>query len=334
MTTEIWMWILFHVFVVAMLALDLGVFHRTAHQVRVREALAWSGVWIVLALVFAGLVYTWKDGDLALQFLTGYVIEKSLSVDNLFVFLLVFHYFKVPAQDQHRVLFWGIVGAMVMRAVFILAGVALITKFHWIIYVFGLFLIYSGVKIALEKDKEIHPEQNPVLRLFRRLAPTTPDYVGHSMFLRIDGQLFDTPLFLVLLVIETTDVIFAVDSIPAILAISRDPFIVYTSNIFAILGLRSLYFALAGMMAAFHYLHYGLAFVLVFVGTKMLISETEYKLHTGVTLAVVCGVLALSVILSLLFPGEQKEELPAIAPEIPEASSTPTPVDSESQSPS
>lgn len=324
MTIEIWSWILFHVFVVAMLALDLGVFHRTAHEIRVREALLWSGVWIVLALGFAGLIYAWRGGDPALQFLTGYVIEKSLSVDNLFVFLLVFHYFKVPTRDQHRVLFWGIVGAMVMRAVFILAGIALIERFHWLIYVFGVFLIYSGIKIALDKDKEIHPERNPVLRLFRRLVPTTPDYVGHHLFTRIDGKLFATPLFLVLLVIETTDVVFAVDSIPAILAISKDPFIVYTSNIFAILGLRSLYFALAGMMALFHYLHYGLALVLVFVGTKMLISDTEYKVHTGVTLALVCGVLTLSIVLSLLFPAKEKE-LPAVAPEIAE----PEPVDSE-----
>jgi len=324
MDTEIWSWILFHVFIVAMLALDLGVFHRTAHHIRVREALVWSGVWIVLALGFAGLIYAWRDGDPALQFLTGYVIEKSLSVDNLFVFLLIFHYFKVPTQYQHRVLFWGIVGAMLMRAVFILAGIALIERFHWLIYVFGVFLIYSGIKIALDKDQEIHPERNRVLRLFRWLVPTTPDYVGHNLLVRLDGKLFATPLFLVLVVIETTDVVFAVDSIPAILAISNDPFIVYTSNIFAILGLRSLYFALAGMMALFHYLHYGLALVLVFVGTKMLISDTPYRLHTGVTLAVVCGVLTLSVALSLLFPAQAKDEPPPIAPE-----AAAEPVDSE-----
>jgi len=293
-------WILFNLFVLAMLVLDLGVFHRRAHTVRFREALAWSVAWIALAAIFAVVVFFWHGRTPALEFVTGYVIELSLSVDNLFVFLLIFRFFQVPAIHQHKVLFWGILGALIMRAIFIAAGVSLIERFHWIIYVFGAFLIYSGVKLFFQKEAEIHPEKNPVLRLFRRLVPVTEDYAGDKFFVRNPG-LYATPLFVVLLVVETTDLLFAVDSIPAILAITRDAFIVYTSNVFAILGLRSMYFSLAGMMEMFRYLHYGLSLVLVFVGAKMLLSH-YWEIPTPVALAAVASVLAISVIASMANP--------------------------------
>jgi tellurite resistance protein TerC len=283
-----------------MLVLDLGVFHRRAHTVKFREALAWSVAWIVMACVFAVVIFFWYGRVPALEFVTGYVIELSLSVDNLFVFLLIFRFFQVPPTHQHKVLFWGILGALVMRAIFIVAGVSLIQKFHWIIYVFGAFLVYSGIKLFFQDEAEIHPEKNPVLRLFRRWVPVTSDYVDNKFFVRNPG-LFATPLFVVLLVVETTDVLFAVDSIPAILAITRDAFIVYTSNVFAILGLRSMYFALAGMMEMFRYLHYGLSLVLVFVGAKMLLSH-YVEVPTPIALAAVAGVLSISVIASLAHP--------------------------------
>jgi tellurite resistance protein TerC len=283
-----------------MLVLDLGVFHRRAHTVKFREALAWSVAWIVMACAFAVVIFFWHGRVPALEFVTGYVIELSLSVDNLFVFLLIFRFFQVPPIHQHKVLFWGILGALVMRAIFIVAGVGLIQKFHWIIYVFGAFLVYSGIKLFFQDEAEIHPEKNPVLRLFRRWVPVTNDYVGNKFFVRNPG-LFATPLFVVLLVVETTDVLFAVDSIPAILAITRDAFIVYTSNVFAILGLRSMYFALAGMMEMFRYLHYGLSLVLVFVGAKMLLSH-YVEVPTPIALAAVGGVLSISVIASLAHP--------------------------------
>jgi tellurite resistance protein TerC len=262
--------------------------------------LAWSVAWIALAAIFAVVVFFWHGRTPALEFVTGYVIELSLSVDNLFVFLLIFRFFQVPAIHQHKVLFWGILGALIMRAIFIAAGVSLIERFHWIIYVFGAFLIYSGVKLFFQKEAEIHPEKNPVLRLFRRLVPVTEDYAGDKFFVRNPG-LYATPLFVVLLVVETTDLLFAVDSIPAILAITRDAFIVYTSNVFAILGLRSMYFALAGMMEMFRYLHYGLSLVLVFVGAKMLLSH-YWEIPTPVALAAVASVLAISVIASMANP--------------------------------
>jgi tellurite resistance protein TerC len=283
-----------------MLVLDLGVFHRRAHTVKFREALAWSGAWIVLAAIFAVVIFFWHGRTPALEFVTGYVIELSLSVDNLFVFLLIFRFFKVPAINQHKVLFWGILGALIMRAIFIAAGVGLIQRFHWIIYAFGAFLVYSGIKLFFQEEAEIHPEKNPVLRLFRRWVPVTKDYVGNKFFVRSPG-LYATPLFVVLLVVETTDLLFAVDSIPAILAITRDAFIVYTSNVFAILGLRSMYFALAGMMEMFRYLHYGLSLVLISVGAKMLLSH-YFEIPTPVALAVVAGVLAISVIASMANP--------------------------------
>lgn len=283
-----------------MLALDLGVFHRRAHTVRFKEALAWSAAWISLAAIFSVIVFYWHGRGQSLEFITGYVIELSLSIDNLFVFLVIFRYFKVPSHDQHKVLFWGIVGALVMRGIFIIAGVSLINRFHWIIYVFGLLLLYSGFKLLRQGETEIHPEQNPILRIFRKYVPVTKDYVGDKFFVRKPG-LFATPLFVVLLVVETTDVLFAVDSIPAVLAITRDAFIVYTSNVFAILGLRSMYFALAGLMEMFRYLHYGLATILMFVGIKMLASG-YFKLPTWIALSVVLGVLAISVVASLLNP--------------------------------
>jgi tellurite resistance protein TerC len=289
-----------------MLVLDLGVFHRRAHTVKFREALAWSGAWIALAAIFAVVIFFWHGRTPALEFITGYVIELSLSVDNLFVFLLIFRFFQVPAIHQHKVLFWGILGALIMRAIFIAAGVSLIQRFHWIIYAFGAFLVYSGIKLFFQEEAEIHPEKNPVLRLFRRWVPVTKDYVGNKFFVRSRG-LYATPLFVVLLVVETTDLLFAVDSIPAILAITRDAFIVYTSNVFAILGLRSMYFALAGMMEMFRYLHYGLSLVLISVGAKMLLSH-YFEIPTPVALAAVAGVLAISVIASMANPKKKAVE--------------------------
>jgi tellurite resistance protein TerC len=304
MSSQAWMWVAFNVFVLMMLAVDLGVVHRRAHTVRLKEALVWSGIWIALALLFALGVYFWYGPQPALEFLTGYLIEKSLSVDNIFVFVLIFAYFKVPALYQHKVLFWGILGALVMRAIFIFAGIALLQRLHWIIYVFGALLIVTGIKMAMEKDKEIHPDKNPVLRLFRRLVPVTEDYHADHFFVRRFGHYAATPLFVVLLVVETTDIIFAVDSIPAILAITVDPFLVYTSNVFAILGLRALYFALAGVMQLFHYLHYGLSAILVFVGAKMLLADV-YKLPVGVALGVIAGILLIAVIASVIRPHQR-----------------------------
>jgi tellurite resistance protein TerC len=304
MSSQVWMWVAFNVFVLVMLAVDLGVLHRRAHEVRLKEALVWSGIWIALALLFALGVYSWDGPQPALEFLTGYLIEKSLSVDNIFVFVLIFSYFKVPARYQHTVLFWGILGALVMRAIFIFAGIALLQRLHWILYVFGALLILTGIKMATEKDKEIHPDKNPLLKLFRRLVPVTEDYHADHFFVKQTGHYAATPLFIVLLVVETTDVIFAVDSIPAILSITIDPFLVYTSNVFAILGLRALYFALAGVVRLFHYLHYGLSAILVFVGAKMLLADV-YKLPVGVALGVIAGILLIAVIASLMRPQQR-----------------------------
>jgi tellurite resistance protein TerC len=299
LSNELLFWIGFNSFVVVMLLLDLAVFHRKAHRVRFREALATSAIWIALAAAFAVLVYYWRGHTPALEFVTGYLVEESLSVDNLFVFLLIFRYFRVAGEFQHKVLFWGILGALIMRGIFIVAGVALITRFHWIIYIFGAFLLYTAFHLLRSGEKTVDPEQNPVLRIFRRWMPVTSDYVGGKFFVR-RGGMYATPLLLVLIVVETTDVMFAADSIPAVLAISRDPFIVYTSNVFAILGLRSLYFALAGLIEAFHFLNYGLAVILGFIGIKMLLSA-HYPIPTVVALGVVGGVLALSIFASLVF---------------------------------
>ncbi len=301
MPGSMWKWIIFNLFVLAMLALDLGVFNRKAHAVKLKEALGWSAVWVTLALLYNVGIYFWLGQAKALEFLTGYVIEKSLSVDNIFVFIMLFAYFRVPAEYQHKVLFWGILGALVMRAVFIAVGVTLIQKFEWVIYVFGAVLIYSGIKMALEKDKEVHPDHNPILRLFRKAFPVTPQFEGSRFWVRRETGLLATPLMVVLIVVETTDVIFAVDSIPAVLAITQDPFIVYTSNVFAILGLRALYFALAGVMNVFHFLHYGLSVILVFVGVKM-IGSHWFKIPIGIALGVVAGVLVISVVASLIWP--------------------------------
>jgi tellurite resistance protein TerC len=294
------LWILFNLFVVAMLVLDLGVLNRRSRRMSFREALAWSGVWIALAVGFAVLELFWHGRAEAIQFVTGYVIELSLSVDNLFVFLVIFRYFKVPDQHQHKVLFWGILGALLMRGVFIVAGVGLIRRFSWITYAFGALLIYSGLKLLRQGETEIHPEKNPVLRLFRQTFPVTKDYVGGQFFIQ-RNKLYATPLFVVLLVVETSDILFAVDSIPAVLAITLNAFIVYTSNVFAILGLRSMYFALAGMMDLFHYLHYGLSVVLIFIGLKMLGSHYVY-IPTGWALTIVLLVLGASILASLLHP--------------------------------
>jgi tellurite resistance protein TerC len=298
-------WVVFNIFVLAMLALDLGVFHRNAHVVKFKEALLWSAVWVCLAFLFFLGIFFWRGREPALEFLAGYLIEESLSIDNLFVFLLIFSYFRVPSLYQHKILFWGILGALIMRAVFIFAGITLVQKFHWIIYLFGAFLIFTGIKMALQKDKKIHPEKNPVLFLFQKIMPVAEHNEDGKFFIKREGRRLTTPLFVVLLVVETTDVIFAVDSIPAVLAVTLDPFIVYTSNVFAILGLRSLYFALAGMMALFHYLHYGLSAILVFVGAKMLFADF-YKIPVSIALGVVAGFLAVSVIASILHPREKE----------------------------
>lgn len=297
-----------------MLIIDLVVFHQEDHEESIREALIWTGVWIALALLFGIGVYWFMGSSTALDYYTGYLIEKSLSVDNIFVFLLVFSYFKVPAAYQHKVLFWGIFGALVMRFIFIFTGVALIERFHWIIYVFGGFLVFTGIKLAMEKGKEVHPEKNPVLILVRKFIPTTKNYHGSRFFIRKMGKRMATPLFIVLVVIETTDLVFALDSIPAILAITRDEFIIYSSNAFAILGLRALYFALAGIMRLFHYLHYGLSLILVFVGIKMLLSDF-YHIPTPWALGFVVVTLTASVVLSIRYPVEDERIDEEILPE-------------------
>ena len=302
MTDKLWLWIGFNAFVLVMLALDLGVFHRKAHVVTFKESIAWTVVWVTLALFFNLGVAHYMGDQKGLEFFTGYVIEKSLSVDNVFVFALLFSFFAVPPLYQHKVLFWGILGALIMRAIMIFLGAALIERFAWIIYVFGAFLILTGIKMIVKREEEIHPERNPLVRWFKKLLPVTNDYRGDKFFVRENGIRMATPLFVVLLLVEFSDLIFAVDSIPAIFAVTKDPFIVYTSNVFAILGLRSLYFALAGVMDKFHYLKIGLGVVLSFVGVKMLLGHTEWKIDTHVSLGVIVGVLVVSIIVSLLRP--------------------------------
>lgn len=288
-----------------MLTIDLLVFNKKSHEVTIKESLSWTGVWISLSLLFGAGVYYFIGAKTALDYYTGYLIEYSLSVDNIFVFLLVFSYFKVDPKYQHKVLFWGIFGALVFRLLFIFAGVALIERFHWIIYVFGSFLVFTGIRLAREKDKEVHPERNPVLKLVRKFIPITKSFHKDHFFINRMGRRFATPMFVVLIVIETTDIIFALDSIPAILAITTDQFIVYSSNAFAILGLRALYFALSGIMKLFHYLHYGLAMILIFVGIKMLISDF-YHIPTPYALGFIALTLAGSVLLSIFFPAEEQ----------------------------
>ena len=300
MTTEIYFWIGFVVFLALMLAIDLGIFHRKSHTVTFKESLGWTLVWIMLAMMFAAIVYFWKGSEKAIEFITGYVIELSLSVDNLFIFILVFSYFHVPQQYQHKILFWGILGALVMRVIFIFAGVALISKFHWIIYVFGAIIIISGIKMLFQKDKKIEPEKNPLIRFVKKMIPVTHEYHGDSFFIKLkNGAWAATPLFIVLVFIEITDLIFAIDSRPAILAITTDTFIVFTSNAFAILGLRSLYFALAGMLNLFRFLHIGLSLVLIFIGLKMVLSDI-YKVPIEYALLIVLSILLTSISASLI----------------------------------
>jgi tellurite resistance protein TerC len=313
MKISIYFWIGFHIFIFLMLALDLGIFHKKTHKVPVKEALIWSVVWISLALLFSFciplLIYT--DPGIgktkALEFLTGYVIEYSLSVDNIFVFILIFSYFKVDERYQHKVLFWGILGALIMRASFIFAGVALINRFHWIVIIFGGFLVFTGIRMLFQRDTPADPEKNPIVRFFRRFLPVTNDFHGDRLFIRNKRRLYATPLFLVLVIIESSDLIFAVDSIPAILAISKDTFIVYTSNIFAILGLRSLYFAIAGIMGYFRFLKIGLAFVLTFVGLKMLLAFFNFEIPIVLSLLIIISILLISILSSVLIRPEERK---------------------------
>ncbi|WP_376792214.1 TerC family protein [Thermoflexus sp.] len=293
MEFPLWAWILFHAIVAVMLALDLGVFHRDAHEVKFKEALIWSVVWIVVALAFNGLILLMWGHEPALHFLTAYLVEKSLSADNIFVFAVIFSYFAVPPAYQHRVLFWGILGAVLMRATFIFAGVQLLKMFHWTIYLFGAFLVYTGIRLARRSEEEVHPERNPVLRFARRFLPITSIYHGQRFLVREGGRWMATPLLLTLLVVESTDVMFAVDSVPAVLAITPELFIAYTSNIFAILGLRALYFVLAGLIQRLRYLHFGLSVILVYIGVKMLLSDLV-KIPPALSLGIVLTVLLIS----------------------------------------
>jgi tellurite resistance protein TerC len=303
--TNIWFWIGFIAFVLAMLAIDLGVFNRKAHEVRPKEAAAWTAVWVSLAMAFAAGLLFFYGQDVALTFLTGYLIEEALSIDNIFVMVLIFEYFAVPKAYQHRVLFYGILGALLMRGIFIALGTLLLAKFHWIIYVFGAMLVVTGIRMAFKQDEEFEAEQNPVVKFTRRFVPLTHDYHGQRFFVVEAGKHVATPLLLVLVLVEFTDLIFAIDSIPAIFGVTRDPFIVFTSNIFAILGLRSLYFLLASVVDRFYLLKYGLAAILTFVGTKMIV-EPFFHIDILVSLAIVLGVLLLSIIASLIWPAREK----------------------------
>ena len=307
MDENIYFWVIFNVFVLVMLALDLLVFHRKAHEVKIREAILWTLFWIALSLAFNLYIYYRNGAEPALEFLTAYLIEKSLSVDNLFVFLMIFNYFRIPLQYQHKILFWGILGALVLRAVFILVGVALLERFHFITYLLGAFLVFTGIKMATTQQEEIDPKANPVVKFISRFFPVTNSLVEDKFFVRKDKTLFVTPLFIVLVMVETTDVVFAADSIPAILAVSQDSFIVYTSNVFALLGLRALYFALAGIMKLFHYLHYGLSLILVFIGAKLLLASFV-KIDMLYALLVVAFLLISSVVLSIIFPQKDLED--------------------------
>ncbi|MCL2013317.1 MAG: TerC family protein [Cystobacterineae bacterium] len=296
-----WLWVGFSLFVLGMLALDLGVFHRKAHAVSLKEAFVWSMVWIALACLFGVGVWQYFGAELGKEYFAGYLIEKALSVDNIFVILVVMGFFAVPKKNQHKVLFWGVLGALLLRAAFIFAGAALLARFHWMLYGFGALLVWSAIKLLLQKEEDINPEQNILVRSYKRFFPATPHYVGDAFFVREEGILKATPLFLTVLAVEAVDLIFAVDSVPAVFAVTRDPFIVYTSNIFAILGLRSLFFLLAGVMDKFHLLKYGLSLILLFVGAKMLLIDI-YKIPINASLALIGGTLLLSVAASLLFP--------------------------------
>ena len=305
--TTIWFWIAFVAFVLAMLALDLGVFHRSPHEVPPREAGIWVAVWVGLALLFAGGLYFWAGQKVALTFLTGYVIEQSLSADNIFVMVLIFEYFRVPKSCQHRVLFYGILGALLMRGLFIAAGAALISRFHWVLYIFGAALVVTGVRMALKKDDEFDGERSKVVQMVRRVIPLTTDYHGKNFFILEAGRRVATPLLLVLILVEFTDLIFAIDSIPAIFGVTTDPFIVFTSNIFAVMGLRSLYFLLAAVVDRFHLLKYGLAIILSFVGFKML-TEKFISIDIAMSLTIILSVLALSILASVMWPQRERKE--------------------------
>jgi tellurite resistance protein TerC len=303
----LYFWILFNLFALGMLVLDLRVFHRPGRVVGFRAALGWSLLYVGLAAVFAVLIYFWQGHQVALEFVTGYVLELSLSVDNLFIFLLIFNYFAVPEGQQHRVLFWGVIGALIMRGIFIGTGVGLLSRFHWILYLFGALLVFSGLRLMIGQHK-VNPASNPVVRALRRVIPVTTEFRGGKFFVRNrqdNSRLYATPLLVVLLVIETTDLLFAVDSIPAVLAITLNAFIVYTSNVFAILGLRSLYFAVSGLMKVFRFLHYGLALVLILVGAKMLAAD-YYRVPIAATLGVVAGVLLISIAASVALPAKSR----------------------------
>lgn len=309
MSDQVLGWVGFHILVFIMLAIDLGASSRKTKETEVKEAMIWSAIWISVALAFNVFVYYWKGLESATNFLAGYLVEKSLSVDNLFVFVLIFSYFKVPPVYQRKVLFWGILGALIMRAIFIVAGVQIISYFSWVMYIFGAFLVFTGIKLVTEKDKEIDPENNPLLKLFRKIIPIKTDYGVGKFLVKENGTWYATQLFVVLIVVETTDVIFAVDSVPAILGIVNPPdtFIVYTSNVMAILGLRALYFALAGIMGMFHYLAYGLSAILVFIGIKMIIAQLGYHIPTVIALGTVAAILIISIVISIMFkPAEEK----------------------------
>jgi tellurite resistance protein TerC len=322
MSSQVLWWLAFGVIVLVLLVLDLKVFHRKSRVITLKESLLWTAFWVALALLFNLGIYLWRGHGPALEFLTCYLIEESLSVDNLFVFLLVFSYFAVAPAYQHKVLFWGIIGAIIMRLAFIEVGVTLLERFDWVFYIFGAFLVVTAIRMAFQRDEKIDPEKNVVLRLFRRFVPVTSSYEEDRFFVKRAGRYIATPLFIVVLVVETTDLVFALDSIPAALAISLDPFIVYTANIFAILGLRSLYFALAGVMRLFHYLRYGLVVVLIFVGVKMLIADF-YKIPTEIALGAVVGVLFIAVIASIIWP--RREKIIPVPSQLPDEGKGPTP---------
>jgi tellurite resistance protein TerC len=322
MESQVLWWVAFAAIVMVLLVLDLKVFHRKSRVITLKESLLWTAFWVALALLFNLGIYLWRGHGPALEFLTCYLIEESLSIDNLFVFLLVFSYFAVAPAYQHKVLFWGIIGAIIMRLAFIEVGVTLLERFHWVFYIFGAFLVVTAIRMAFQRDEKIDPENNVVLRLFRRFVPVTSSYEEDRFFVKRAGRFVATPLFIVVLVVETTDLVFALDSIPAALAITLDPFIVYTANIFAILGLRSLYFALAGVMRLFHYLRYGLVVVLIFVGVKMLIADF-YKIPTEIALGAVVGVLLISVIASIIWP--RNEKIIPVPSQLPDEGKEPTP---------
>ncbi len=305
MHVNIFYWIGFLTFILFMLILDLGVFHKKDREIKFKEAVLWTIFWITLSLIFNVLIYFTSGEKPAIEFLTGYFIEKSLSIDNIFVFVMIFSYFKVPLKYHHKVLFWGILGALIMRAIFIFSGVALISKFHWIIYLFGAFLIFTGIKMFFEKDKDIHPEKNPVLNLFKKIFPVHTAYEDGHFFIKKNSRYYATPLFLVIIFVETSDIIFAVDSIPAVLSITRDPFIVFTSNVFAILGLRSLYFAVSGVMQYFRFLSTGLSAILIFVGAKMLL-DSFYKIPTGYSFLIITFIVTAAIIASVFIPVKKK----------------------------